>query len=358
VGRWRVTLRLETRAFRLPLKAPVLTAHGARLAVEGVLLRLRDGEGGVGLGEVTPMPDFGTETFAEAQEALLTLRLGAVPASVDAVPQSFTVRPEAVAARAGVEMALLDLVARRRGVALGRLLGAPAVRRVPVNALLAGNSPDASAEEAREAVALGFRTLKLKVGGSSPEGDVARLQAVREAVGSAVRLRVDANGSWSEAEARLRLPGLVACGLEYAEQPVAAANTDALRRLRAVVPVAADEALGLRGAVEALLDAPEGPAADVLVIKLPVLGGVLPALQLASRAAKRGVAVVVTSALDGAVGRAAAAHLALALGGQRAHGLATGRLLVEDPGAHCLLEGALVLQDVPGLGVAPEALGW
>jgi o-succinylbenzoate synthase len=353
-----VTLRLEWRAFRLPLRAPVRTVHGARVAVEGVLLRLQDGEGGVGLGEVTPLPDFGTESLAETQEVLETLRLGAAPASLEAVPQAFSVRPEAPAARAGVEMALLDLLARRRGVALGRLLGAPAVRAVPVNVLLTAQSPAALAEEAHDAHALGFRTLKLKVGSASSEVDAARLRAVREAVGTTVHLRVDANGGWSEAEARQRLVQLAGWGLEYAEQPVAAADVGALRRLRGLVPVAADEALGLRGGAEALLDSPEGPAADVLVVKLPVLGGLLPALRLAARARARGVDVVVTSAMDGAVGRAAAAHVALALGGRRAHGLATGRLLVEDPGAHPIVEGALMLRDVPGLGIPPEALGW
>jgi L-Ala-D/L-Glu epimerase len=139
---------------------------------------------------------------------------------------------------------------------------------------------------------------------------------------------------------------------------VPAGDVAGLRRLRALLPIAADEALGAEGAPEALLDGEEGPAADLFVLKLPVLGGVLPALKLAARARSRGVGAVVTSAMDGAVARAAGAHLALALGGRWAHGLALGSLLRDDPGAQPVVAGTLQLRDEPGLGVAPEALGW
>jgi L-Ala-D/L-Glu epimerase len=353
-----VRLRLEMRVFRLSLRAPLATAHGQRVAVEGLRLLLQDGEGGFGLGEVTPLPDFGTETLEAAGRALDALRLGPLPDGVEGVAGAFSLAANARAARAGVEMALLDLLARRQGVAVARLLGASQVHGVPVNALLRGETPGQLAEEAQAAVAAGFGTLKLKVGTGRAELDAARLLAVRQAVGGEVRLRVDANGAWTEAQARARLAPLVAVGLEYAEQPVPAGDVAGLRRLRALLPIAADEALGAEGAPEALLDGEEGPAADLFVLKLPVLGGVLPALKLAARARSRGVGAVVTSAMDGAVARAAGAHLALVLGGRWAHGLALGSLLRDDPGAQPVVAGTLQLRDEPGLGVAPEALGW
>jgi L-Ala-D/L-Glu epimerase len=353
-----VSLRLEVRAFRLPLRVPLATAHGRVVAVEGLRLLLRDKDGSFGLGEVTPLPDFGTETLDAAARALGSLRLGEAPHALRDVPQACSPLPHAPAARAGVEMALLDLLARRHGMPLARLLGATAVCPVKVNALLRGETPLDAVREAQAAVASGFRTLKLKVGAGPEELDTRRLKATREAVGPAVRLRVDANAAWTEAEARLRLAPLLALELEYVEQPVHPGDFSGLRRLRALLPIAADEALAMDGAQEALLDGQEGPAADVLILKLPVLGGILPALQLASRAAGRGVGAVVTSAMDGAVGRAAGAHLALAVGGVFAHGLAVGSLLLEDPGALPVEAGSVQLRDKPGLGIAPEALGW
>jgi L-Ala-D/L-Glu epimerase len=353
-----VSLRLEMREFRLPLRAALATAHGPQVAVEGVRLLVRSADGGFGLGEVTPLPAFGTETQHEAVQALGAFRLGCSPETLQDVALALSALVHLPAARAGVEMALLDFLARRQGVAVARLLGASSVQPVRVNALLRGETAIEAATEAREAVALGFGTLKLKVGAGSADADAAKLEAVRDMVGPSTRLRVDANGGWTEAEARLRLPRLAKVDLEYVEQPVPAKDIAGLRRLRRLLPVAADEALGIAGACTLLLEGAEGPAADLLILKLPVLGGVLPALRLAARARAHGVGAVVTSAMDGSVARAAGAHLALALGGAWAHGLATGTLLLEDPGAHRVEAGALQMQDVPGLGIAPEALGW
>jgi L-Ala-D/L-Glu epimerase len=353
-----VSLRLEMQPFRLPLRAPVSTAHGRREAVEGLRLLVRDAEGGFGLGEVTALPEFGTETQEEAVRALGVFRMATPPRTLAEVSESLASLVHTPATRAGVEMALLDWLARQQRVALARLLGASTIQAVPVNALLRGDTAAEAAREAAAAVALGFGTLKLKVGAGSADSDLARLKAVREAVGPSTRLRIDANGSWTETEARARLALLAKVGLEYVEQPVAAHDIAGLRRLRPLLPVAADEALGLAGAATALLDGEDGPAADLLILKLPVLGGALAALRLATRARAVGVGAVVTSAMDGSVARAAAGHLALALGGAWAHGLATGALLLEDPGAHRVEAGALLLQDVPGLGIAPEALGW
>ena len=105
-------LQLAMRPFRLPLRAPVRTSHGTQGAVEGLHLLLRDGEGGVGLGEVTPLPAFGTETLAEAVRAIGTVLL---PDRLD-FPDGlgFCLQARAPVTRAGVEMAVQDL---GRGVA-------------------------------------------------------------------------------------------------------------------------------------------------------------------------------------------------------------------------------------------------
>jgi L-Ala-D/L-Glu epimerase len=353
-----MSLRLEMRDSRLQLRAPLGTSRARQVDVQGLALLVRDTEGGFGLGEVTPLSDFGTETLSDAKRVLASLRLGPAPQTVQDVTLALAPLADFRAARAGVEMALLDLLARRLGVPVAKLLGAGSIHAVPVNALLRGETPAEAAAEAAQAVADGFGTLKLKVGGGSAALDAARLEAVRSAVGPSTRLRVDANAAWTEAEAWLRLPPLAAVGLEYVEQPVGAKDIEGLRRLRRLLRVAADEALADAGATAMLLDGEAGPAADVFILKLPVLGGVLPALALARRARTCGVGAVVTSAMDGAVARAAAAHLALALDGEWAHGLATGALLCEDPGAHPVAHGALQLQDVPGLGILREAVGW
>src|SRR5207253_10455653 len=101
---------------------------------------------------------------------------------------------DAPAARHAVELALLDSLARRRGMPLARLLDPPAATQVPVGVLLSAREPAALAREARSAAFAGFGTVKLKVAGAPLEDDLARAAVVRDAAGPAVRLRLDANG--------------------------------------------------------------------------------------------------------------------------------------------------------------------
>ena len=347
---------------RLPLREPLLTAHGAVTQREGALLELETQRGVRGCGEALPLPGFGLETPAEAGRTLEELarellgRHAESPAAL--LDASERTAPAAPAARAALDAAVHDLVSRAQGVSLAHWLasreGTKPHARVPVSALVAAPDPQGAAAEARRSSAQGFRTLKLKLGASEFELDLARVAAVREAVGAEVALRLDANGAWKEADTPRRLRELARFGIEFLEQPVAASEVEALARLRAAAPfpIAADEAVRSEADAEALLAA---RAADLLVLKPAAVGGLRAACRIAARARRAGVPVVVTSFLDSGLGRTAALHLAASLpGAPRAAGLATGELLAEDLAASPpVLEGALALPQGPGLGVAP-----
>lgn len=181
--------------------------------------------------------------------------------------------------------------------------------------------------------ASGCRTAKVKVAdpGTDPASDADRLAAVREALGPAGRIRIDANAAWTVQQAVEWVPKLAvaAGGLEYVEQPCR--QVDELARVRAVVgvPVAADESIRL--ATDPLAVARAG-AADIAVIKVAPLGGVAAALAIAARvAAESGMRIVVSSAVDSAVGLAAGLAAAGAIPElPYACGLGTGSLLAED----------------------------
>ncbi len=236
---------------------------------------------------------------------------------------------KAPAARCGLEQALLDLLARREGVPLRRLLNPDALGEIAVSALLTKREPQALAEEALGLVAAGFESFKLKVAGCPLAEDVARLEALRTALGAAPRVRIDANGGWTEARAREALRALAPFALELCEQPVAPGEPAAWSRLRELgIPLAADESVPFADELRALLAA---RALDAVVLKPQVLGGLLRALRIAGLARASGAAPYVTTSLEGRIGRAGAAELAAALGDTRfAHGLETGRLLAED----------------------------
>jgi O-succinylbenzoate synthase len=192
---------------------------------------------------------------------------------------------------------------------------------VPVNATV----PAVAAEDVAAVLERfpGARTAKIKVAepGQPLADDLDRVAATADALGGAgARVRVDANGGWSVAEALDALPRLAAAAgsatFEYAEQPCG--SIEELAELRAAlaraghrIPVAADESV--RKAEDPLRVAVSG-AADVVVVKVAPLGGVRPALAVAEQlGAQHGLPVVVSSALDTSVGIAAGLALAAAL---------------------------------------------
>jgi O-succinylbenzoate synthase len=198
---------------------------------------------------------------------------------------------------------------------------------VPVNVTV----PAVGAEQAAEVVrrGRGCRTAKVKVAepGQSLAEEQARLEAVRDALGPGGRIRVDANGGWSVAEAVRRIPLLdrAAGGLEYVEQPCERVEDLAAVRRRTDVPVAADESIRRAEDPYRVRDL---AAADVAVLKVQPLGGVRACLRIAEDIA---LPVVVSSALETSVGIAAGVALAAALPEPPpACGLATVQLLAGD----------------------------
>ncbi len=203
---------------------------------------------------------------------------------------------------------------------------------VPVNAIV----PAVNAGEAGRLVhASGCATVKVKIAerGQSLGEDIARVAAVREALGPDGRIRVDANGAWTSGEAATALDALSEFNLEYVEQPCATLVECAALRRVINVPVAIDE--GLRKAADPHRVVGLLEAADILILKAPPLGGVRPALAIAQT---YGLPCVVSSALDTSVGLAAGLALAASLREvPYACGLGSGRLFVDDVSSDPLL---------------------
>ena len=236
--------------------------------------------------------------------------------------------------------------------ALTEPLPDPLRERVPVNVTVPVVSPRRAAEIVEQSG--GCRTAKVKVAdrGTELAGDVERVKAVRSALenqfGGNYRIRVDANGAWNLAEAKEAIAALdeAAGGLEYVEQPCK--NAQELLELRGAtsVPIAVDELI--RRSPDPLADLPAG-CADVMVVKIQPLGGVSAVIDLAKKANERGMEVVVSSAVDSAIGiglgvRAGAAMTRL----PHACGLATSQLLKSDvsPQPWQVRDGQLKVREV------------
>ncbi len=355
--------------YRLPLVVPLATAHGRLDARRGWLLELEGDGGAVGRGDACPFPGqagdggFGMESWARCGEALREGLPGLVGESADsrgALLDAWEASiPDAPGARFAVDCALTELAALSASCSVAELLAQERGRRprarVSVSVLIAASEADAIRSEAQRFLAAGFSTFKLKLGAGPLAHDLLRVRALREALGPAPEIRLDANGAWTREQAHSALEALGPLGIEIVEQPVEAEDLAGLGELRGVggVRVAADEALAGPGGGAHVI---ARRAADCLVLKPAALGGLGSALSLAEAGAEAGIDCFVTHMLDSAFGVAAAAHLAAALPtAGPAHGLASPGLFAFDLAPPLRIAGGrMEFSDAPGWGLEPD----
>ena len=330
-----------------------------------VLVELRSAAGAIGLGEAAPLPGTSPDTLADAEDAIARFA-GLVPFEVvdrDAAHLLVASTTPSPAARFALETALFDALAREQRISLHALLCAPSERRprpahvgasaiagavtaAPVRVPLAAvvDDPDA----ARAAFAAGIRCLKIKLDAEhAPDAAADRVRAIAAAAPGAA-LRFDANRSWPAAEVAARLAALAPLVPEYVEEPCRQAH----RLLGALqpCPLALDESL-VDLSPDQLAAALNGPGLAAVILKPVLLGGLTSALVLAAQARAAGVAAVASHGLEGPIGTAACAELALALGEACAAGLAphpalaAWRLAVPQ-----LATNHIRAADAPGLG--------
>lgn len=302
-------MRVELTGIALKLRFPVMTGRGVITQRDGLLVQISDG-GVTGWGEAMPLPGWPGADLSATQRALETW-------AADPHPEEL---PTERFAHGAVELALLDLECRRNGQTQAEVLagGGPIADSVALNALVA------DPEEAAAAVADGYRTVKLKVGASDLEEDVASLTAIRSAIGADVRLRLDANGAWTAEEAVEALARLEQYDIEYVEEPVAGIESLAQAATQSPMPVAVDDSLGS-------VDAQIPDSISVVVLKPMALGGPRTAHAAACRWIDQGRKVVVTNYMDSAIGQHAALSVAAALpGSPQVHGTITSALLTGD----------------------------
>jgi o-succinylbenzoate synthase len=349
--------RVEIAPFELPLRQSLVTASTTHRERRGWIVRITDSAGVVGHGEATPLPSQGTESLEVCERALnesgATLRKSRFDSLEDIdewLGIHFGAKKHVPAARHGVELALLDLLARSRRQNLSELLGGSKREAIDLHALLGGSTPGELAAEAAALRVEGFRCFKLKIGSAPLDEDLYRIASVRSAIGDC-ELRLDANGAWSVSEAKRALQRLAQFRPSFCEQPVKTRGELIELSRDVAVPLAADECLALEDSTPLL-----SSGVAIWVLKPMALGGLLPSHRVAMAAIAQGKRVVITTCIDSVLARIAAAHLASALPEVLACGLATARLLArdlaEDPSR--LEDGRMKLCDSIGIGVVPN----
>ncbi len=336
---------ISLREFSLTLNKPFSTSFGTLTSRTGFLLKLSNSE--VGIGESTPLHGW-TESLTSCRDALISAKkdtlLGSPP---ETILESLANAPSA---RHGFSLSILDDLSHSKGIPLYQYLGADHVNSIPVNIPIGDSSLTSTVNQCMAAINSGAKSLKIKIGKRPLKEDLKRLSAVRIAVGPDIELRADVNGAWSLRQAQKAITKLEQIDLDYLEQPLSMHDLEGHATLRnSSINIALDESL----ISNSLADIHKTGAADFIILKPMVLGGIDHSYALAKEARSLNIEPIITTTIDTVVARTAAIRLAASLAPIKACGLATAHLLKSDISADpsTLKGGNLTVPQSPGNGV-------
>jgi L-alanine-DL-glutamate epimerase-like enolase superfamily enzyme len=356
--------RIAVNPLRIPLKKPFVTSLGAQHHAENIVVRLWTDGVAMGTGECSPYPPINGETQGTGMavapllaRALLgrdALDITGALAAMDQVIHGNT------SIKSAFDIALHDIAAQQAGLPLYRFLGGTTKRTLYTDYTVSIGAPEQMAADAVVIKEAGYPTIKVKVGGDG-DTDIARIQAIRAAVGSAIPLRLDANQGWDPDTAIHVLQALGGLGIEHCEEPIARWRWEELPRIRQAspIPIMADESCFFRHDAERLTRI---GACQRVNIKLGKSGGLYEAGRVLEAIRAAGLQAQLGGFVESRIGFTAAAHLALAHEVVKWCDMDTPLMFKEDPvvGGMVFGEGgSITVPEVPGIGavVREELLG-
>lgn len=345
---------VEIYYFDIKLTEPFTISLGTIYSSNAVLIRILTDSGIVGIGESCPFQPITGETQQTNIDVAQNIRemlKGKDPLAIESANKLFGAflhsNPGIVAA---FDMALYDILGKVAGLPVFRLLGGD--KNTFETDLTTGiDTPENMVKSVKASIAAGFKTLKIKVG-QDPDMDVARLQAIRDAIGYDYPIRIDANQGYTVPQAIYVLRHMEKFKIEFCEQPLVFSDFDGMRQVREESPIAiaADESLFFPTDAIKLIKA---GACDYFNIKLMKAGGITNSLKISIIAEAANMRCMLGCMLETRIGLTAAAHV---IGAQKNiifADLDSYLSLAVDPtvGGIKIQGGMVTLPEKPGLGV-------
>lgn len=347
---------IEIFKLNIPLKEPFIISLGTITDANNIIVKIHTNQNIYGLGECCPYVYIVGETqeseFEVGQKIALLLK-NKNPLQIEdrlaEINRAVKFNPTI---KSAFDMALYDLLAKYCQLPLYALLGGTNDRKIFTDMTVSLNSPDLMVAEALKFKSQGFKAIKVKLGTNKNE-DVARMKAIRAAIGDEISLRIDANQGWDCVTAIATLKTIEPLDIAYCEEPVPHWNNTDLARVRnaSPIPIMADESLFDEH--DAFRLASMG-ACDYFNIKLSKSGGIHTALKITNIAEAAGVKCQVGCMSESRLALTALAHLGIAKKNIIHFDMDSALMLSEDPvigGIEYFEGGEIRLSDANGLGV-------
>ncbi len=347
--------QIETYSVKLRYHEPFRIAPATSFESHNIIVKITTDSAITGIGESSPSKRVTHETpktVIAALDKIAPHLIGMSPLRIEQIneimDQTIAENPSA---KAAIDTALHDIMGKTTETPLFKLLGGFR-QAVLTDLTLSIKKPKEMADDAVGAVGKGFKALKVKVG-VDPEEDFERVREIREAVGSDIAIRIDANQGWTVSQAIEILNRLERFDIEFAEQPVTADDIKGLAEIKknSSIPVMADESVH---SPEGALNLIRRDAIDLINIKLMKSGGIHKARKIAAVAEAAKVPCMIGCMGESSIGITAGVHLAAAVKNIQYADLDSD-ILIRDK---LVLEGGAKLEaskrippEKPGLGV-------
>lgn len=340
----------------VPLKEPFVISLGPIHNVQNIVVIIRTADGCAGYGECSPYMTINGESvdtcfvvgqyFAQVLKGKNALDIaGCIEAMDKTIYANSSIK-------SAFDIALFDIAAQHSGVPLYKFLGGEKTKVLETDMTVSIGMPEKMAADAARFKAEGFPAIKVKLGGKK-EDDVARITAIREAIGTNHPLRIDANQGWGTADYAIEvLNALAPFDIEHCEEPISRYRFMDLSRVSAAspIPIMADESCGDEHDAERLIAL---RACPMFNIKLGKSGGFFKAKKIAELGEAAGLHMQVGGFMESRLGMTAAAHFALSNDAIHHCDFDTPLMFTEDPvigGITYLEKGVIDVSEVPGLG--------
>ena len=339
----------------MPLKEPFIIAYTSYETMPAIIIKMTTDTGIVGYGESVPDEHV---TGESVYTVFTALKHHLIPAILDEDPRNIKeihkIMNQALvqngAAKAALDIACYDILGKVSNLPIYSLLGGRKKTEPMIARVMSILEPEVLARQAKEALDEGYKEIKMKLG-TDPNKDVARVKAVREAIGNQMLIRVDVNQGWETVQvAKQTIKRLEPYDISWVEQPIKQGDVSMFRRLRksTEIPLMADESMVTEQNLRTLI---EDESVDYVNIKLMKSGGIYPVYNLATQAELFGISCQIGSMVESSIASAAGFHVALSKDNIVSTEISGPTKFIKEPGNLKYKLPFVQMTDASGLGI-------